>query len=120
MSWLTRRSPSRRRVADRLGWAYYALDEGRDVGRVIFSANHGEPYVCDIARMRGATIEEDLLARDFTLNAMALAIAKPGEAELIDVTGGEADLAARVLRRVGPTSLADDPLRLLRAGALCR
>ncbi len=107
--------PVARRVADRLGWSFYALDEGRDVGRVIFSANHGEPYVCDIARMRGATIEEDLLARDFTINAMAMAIVKPGKAELIDVTGGEADLAARVLRRAGPTSLADDPLRLLRA-----
>jgi putative nucleotidyltransferase with HDIG domain len=107
--------PVARRVADRLGWAFYPLDEARDVGRVIFSANHGEPYVCDVARMRGATIEEDLRARDFTVNAMAFAIDTPGHATLIDVTGGEADLAAGLLRRVGPTSLADDPLRLLRA-----
>jgi putative nucleotidyltransferase with HDIG domain len=107
--------PVARRVADRLGWAYYPLDEGRDVARLVFTANHGDPYVCDIARMRGASIEEDLYARDFTINAMALAMAKGRPAQLVDVTGGQADLQAKRLRRVSAASLADDPLRLLRA-----
>jgi len=104
-----------RRVADRLGWAYYPLDATRDVARLVFTATRGEPYVCDIASLRGVGIENDLRARDFTINAMAFAIRKPGEAELIDVTGGQADLEAGVLRRTTPMGLAEDPLRLLRA-----
>jgi tRNA nucleotidyltransferase/poly(A) polymerase len=107
--------PVARRVADRLGWAYYPLDETRDVARLVFTATRGEPYVCDIASIRGASIKDDLRVRDFTINAMAFAIRKAGQAELVDVTGGQADLEAGVLRRAAPMSLAEDPLRLLRA-----
>lgn len=55
------------------------------------------------------TLEEDLLRRDLTVNAMALA----DDGTLIDPYGGQADLAARVLRHVSP-SFVEDPLRVLR------
>jgi poly(A) polymerase len=107
--------PLARRVADQLGWAFYPLDEQRDVARLVFTANIGEPLVCDIARLRGESIEHDLLLRDFTVNALAFAVKRPGQVELIDCCQGQADLTARLIRRVSAASLADDPVRLLRA-----
>lgn len=107
--------PLARQVADRLGWAFYPLDELRDVARLVFTANHGDPLVCDIARQRGESIEHDLLLRDFTVNALAFALKRPGQVELVDVCHGQADLQARLIRRVSAASLADDPVRLLRA-----
>lgn len=103
-----------RRVADRLGWAFYPLDEGRDVARLVFTAGT-TPLVCDVAAMRGGDLFLDLQARDFTVNAMALRWQGRGSHELIDLSGGQADVAARLLRRVTPTGLAEDPIRLLRA-----
>jgi poly(A) polymerase len=62
----------------------------------------------------GDVIEDDLLRRDFTVNAMALRV--PGQT-LVDPTGGVEDLVRGVLRT--PTdphvSFGDDPLRMLRA-----
>jgi poly(A) polymerase len=59
-------------------------------------------------------IEADLSRRDFTVNAMALALPEP---VLIDPFDGAADLAARRLRTpLSPDeSFTDDPLRMLRA-----
>jgi len=55
------------------------------------------------------TLEDDLLRRDLTINAMALDEA----GTLIDPHGGRRDLDARVLRHVSP-AFAEDPLRILR------
>lgn len=103
-----------RQVADRLGWAYYPLDPVRDVARLIFMAG-SRPLVCDIAAMRGGAIETDLRARDFTVNAMAYAWEGRGASRLVDLLGGQIDLQRRVLRRATPSSLVEDPVRLLRA-----
>jgi len=56
------------------------------------------------------TLEEDLARRDFTINA----IAQAPDGTLIDPYGGVRDLAAKVLRHVGP-AFVEDPLRVLRA-----
>ncbi|WP_065572030.1 CCA tRNA nucleotidyltransferase [Microbacterium oleivorans] len=62
----------------------------------------------------GDTLEQDLVRRDFTVNAMALRIPGPS---LVDPTGGVEDLVGESLRT--PTdpdvSFGDDPLRMLRA-----
>jgi tRNA nucleotidyltransferase (CCA-adding enzyme) len=55
------------------------------------------------------TLEEDLLRRDLTINAMA----RDADGQLIDPYGGRADLEARVLRHVSP-AFAEDPVRILR------
>lgn len=107
--------PIARQVADQLGWAFYPLDEARDVARLVFTANADQPLICDVARVRGGSLEGDLLMRDFTINAMAFAVEQLGEARLIDICGGEQDLRAQIIRRVSAASLADDPVRLLRA-----
>src|SRR5437868_1965051 len=59
-------------------------------------------------------IEIDLSRRDFTVNAVALALDEP---ELIDPYGGLGDLVARRLRTplTPEISFEDDPLRMLRA-----
>ncbi|HMN31332.1 MAG TPA: hypothetical protein PKE45_24485, partial [Caldilineaceae bacterium] len=103
------------RVADRLGWAFYPLDPDRDVARLVFNTSNERPLVCDVAALRGGALAADLRLRDFTVNALAFLLNGGAEVELIDVTGGLADLAARRLRRVTATSFADDPVRLLRA-----
>ncbi|MEV5006163.1 CCA tRNA nucleotidyltransferase [Streptomyces sp. NPDC056159] len=62
----------------------------------------------------GDSIEEDLVRRDFTVNAMAVALP---EKTFIDPHGGIGDLEARVLRTPGTPeeSFSDDPLRMMRA-----
>ena len=59
------------------------------------------------------TVEEDLQRRDFTVNAMAYSPTRG----LIDLYGGQEDLAASILRAVGEPSLRfrEDYLRILRA-----
>ncbi|MEU0811720.1 CCA tRNA nucleotidyltransferase [Streptomyces sp. NPDC005970] len=62
----------------------------------------------------GDSIDEDLVRRDFTVNAMAVALPRK---EFIDPHDGLEDLAARVLRTPGTPeeSFSDDPLRMMRA-----
>jgi tRNA nucleotidyltransferase (CCA-adding enzyme) len=55
------------------------------------------------------TLEDDLVRRDLTVNAMA----EDADGTVIDPCGGQADLAARVLRHISP-AFADDPVRILR------
>lgn len=57
----------------------------------------------------GVTLEEDLLRRDLTINAMARA----EDGSLIDPFGGQQDLQGRVFRHVSP-AFAEDPVRILR------
>lgn len=62
----------------------------------------------------GETLAEDLVRRDFTINAMAVTFPA---VEFVDLHGGVADLAAGLLRTPGrpEDSFADDPLRMMRA-----
>jgi len=62
----------------------------------------------------GKSLEEDLVRRDFTINAMA---ARLPSYELVDPFGGLSALRERVIRTPGrpEDSLSDDPLRILRA-----
>jgi len=62
----------------------------------------------------GDTVAEDLLRRDFTMNAMAVSVP---DREFVDPYGGLADLARGLLRTPAAPqeSFSDDPLRMLRA-----
>ncbi|MFN3617808.1 MAG: multifunctional CCA addition/repair protein [Aquabacterium sp.] len=55
------------------------------------------------------SLDDDLLRRDLTINAMA----EDEHGRVIDPHGGQADLAARVLRHVSP-AFGEDPVRILR------
>ena len=102
-----------RRVADRLGGAFYPLDEERDTGRAILRDADGHDVVVDVARWRSGDLNADLTARDFTVNALAYDIV--GRGGLTDATGGLADLQAGMLRAPRAKTFRDDPIRLLRA-----
>ncbi len=100
-----------RAVADRVGGAYYALDDARDVGRVVWLAEDSNRLVIDIAAWQGPTLEDDLRGRDFTLNAVAIL----ADGRMYDPLAGADDLQQRLLRPCSAHSLQADPLRSLRA-----
>lgn len=102
-----------RQIANALNGDFYPLDRSRDVGRAIVNTPDGK-VVFDVAKFRGDTLEADLRDRDFTINAMAVNL-RDDLNNVIDPTGGEQDLQAKVLRRCSPASLFDDPIRSLRA-----
>jgi poly(A) polymerase len=108
------------------GWVDATWDMGRDFGTI--GARLGD-WLLEITTYRseaydpnsrkpsvsfGETLAGDLGRRDFTINAMALAL--PGR-EFVDPFGGLGDLAAKVLRTPGrpEDSFSDDPLRMMRA-----
>lgn len=64
----------------------------------------------DVFSEPSVTLEQDLLRRDFTINA----IAEDAHGELIDPFGGSADIESRLLRHVS-AAFVEDPVRLLRA-----
>jgi poly(A) polymerase len=65
----------------------------------------------------GDRLEDDLVRRDFTVNAMAVRITPGGLGEFLDPLVGLAALRARVLDTPAAPSVSfgDDPLRMLRA-----
>ena len=65
----------------------------------------------------GDRLDDDLVRRDFTVNAMAVRITPTGPGEFLDPLGGLAALGARVLDTPSAPSVSfgDDPLRMLRA-----
>lgn len=100
------------RVAARLGGAFVPLDPERGAARVL-----ARGMSLDVTDWRAPTLEADLAARDFTVNALAVPVRdllRRGRARIVDPTGGLADLAARRLRVHDPGVLNEDPLRTLR------
>ncbi len=67
------------------------------------------------AIMPTENIYEDLLRRDFTVNAMAMSLCEDSFGEFIDPSGGAGDLFNREIRVIHPASFLDDPTRLFRA-----
>jgi tRNA nucleotidyltransferase (CCA-adding enzyme) len=59
-----------------------------------------------------ASIEEDLSRRDFTINAMAIALP---DGELVDPFSGRSHLADQLVRVLHEGSFVDDPTRIFRA-----
>ena len=88
--------------------------------------DQGGPWLLDIASARSerylqpgenplvsfGLLDEDLARRDFTVNAMALTLEG---GELLDPHRGQQDLSSRQLRFLHPSSVSDDPTRLVRA-----
>lgn len=87
------------------------LSEPDDEARVVCRRT----LVFDFNGFGGRTIDDDLGRRDFTINAMACELLADSAGEIIDPHGGRRDIAAGIIRPVCATSLAADPLRLLRA-----
>lgn len=99
------------------GTAAVELGPGAAALRVDFASSRAESYPSPAAlpRVRPAPIAEDLARRDFTINAMAVALNGPGKGRLLDPFGGRADLAHGIVRMLHSASARDDPTRAYRA-----
>src|SRR5215218_7763484 len=109
-----------RRAAERVGGALTVHDRFgtatvlADGYAFDFAAARRERYAAPGALPEvelGASIEEDLARRDFTVNAIAVAVV---DGRVASVPHAEADLRAGLLRVLHDASFADDPTRLLR------
>lgn len=101
-----------RKVANALDADFMPLDDERDTGRVVLTQADGTHTFIDFAAYRGTNLDEDLRARDFTINAMAFNLR---DHTIIDPLDGANDIRARVIRACSPISFSDDPVRILRA-----
>lgn len=97
-----------RHAAEALGATLFPLDAKRRVFRLV-----GQGWSLDISPLKGRDIIEDLAARDFTVNSVALEY-RPEGALLHDPLGGLKDMEAGVVRASSKKSFVDDPLRILR------
>jgi len=110
-----------RGVANALHADFMILDADRDTGRVIVTEEDGSRTYLDFATYRGGethstgsgqALEADLRARDFTINAIAYNI---HDESIIDPLNGATDLRTKLIRACSPTSIEEDPIRILRA-----
>ena len=62
-----------------------------------------------------SALRQDLYRRDFTINAMAIALTRSRFGELLDYFGGQKDLQRRQMRVLHSLSFLDDPTRAIRA-----
>jgi putative nucleotidyltransferase with HDIG domain len=104
-----------RHLADILGGYYARLHD--KASRVIVKAEAGD-VTLDISSLHGQSLEDDLRARDFTVNALAAPLDEALSLHLIDPLHGEEDLRAHRLKAVNATVFQADPLRMLRAARL--
>jgi len=88
-----------------LRWSDLALD-------IALARQETYPHPTANPIVTPATIHQDLYRRDFTINAMALAL--PPADTLLDPLGGQKDLQQQYLRVLHPHSFRDDPTRLWR------
>jgi poly(A) polymerase len=105
--------PIARKIANRLKAGFYPLDKERDTARLFLYTEDGSRLVLDFAALRDESLEQDLAARDFTMNAIAIDLSD--RERLIDPLHGAKDIYQKVLRVCSAESLVDDPLRILRA-----
>jgi putative nucleotidyltransferase with HDIG domain len=107
-----REESAARAIAKVAGGTAFRLSEEYATWRAIAPT---DGWHVDVVALRAESIEDDLRARDFTVNAIARPLAG---GELIDPTGGLADSEARLLRAASENAFRDDPIRLLRAPRL--
>jgi poly(A) polymerase len=102
-----------REFAARIGGKFFWLDAGRRQSRVVAGKVEGAVSF-DFAPLQGINITEDLLCRDFTINAIAISLTG-GAGRVTDPLLGMRDIRNRVVRACADTAFVHDPLRLLRA-----
>ncbi|MFQ5925400.1 MAG: poly(A) polymerase, partial [Dehalococcoidia bacterium] len=68
-----------------------------------------------LPKVEPGEIGDDLFRRDFSINAMAIALSPPSFGELVDPYRGRIDLEHRLIRILHQRSFIDDATRILRA-----
>ena len=121
--------PAACKLAKLLKASAFEMDADFCVWRV--SAKNG--LQIDLSALIGKDIKEDLKRRDFTINALACAVAvmppiktkiadgkltvliKPAAKDILDLNDGVKDIKNKIIRANAKNVFTDDPLRLLRA-----
>ncbi len=108
-----------RRLARELKAGFVVLDKEHGAARLVKKIKD-KAYTLDFTDFRGQTLEQDLLHRDFSINAMALELeevfSRPDlDVLLIDPSRGREDLKHKIIKIVGKKAFDEDPLRILRA-----
>lgn len=108
-----------RKLARQIKAGFVVLDKEHGACRLVKRVKD-KTYTLDFTDFRGATLKEDLLHRDFSINTMALELDKVFNrsdlnALLIDPYRGRGDLNLKIIRVTNKNVFDDDPLRLLRA-----
>jgi tRNA nucleotidyltransferase (CCA-adding enzyme) len=90
--------------------------DGTRIGRVDIASARRERYGMPgaLPEVSPASVDLDLGRRDFSVNAMSVALAPSAWGRLLDPFGGQRDLAARRLRVLHPLSFVEDPTRIWR------
>lgn len=73
------------------------------------------PHPASLPVVTPGSLRDDLLRRDFTINAMAIEITKGNFVRFIDSFSGRSDLKHKKVRTLHYLSFIDDPTRILRA-----
>jgi tRNA nucleotidyltransferase/poly(A) polymerase len=102
-----------RLFADNINAPFFMLNESFDTARVVWTIDENTKIFIDLVGLRGSSIEADLKARDFTINALAIDIKNPNQ--IIDPNGGLQDIQSKLIRSCSDITFKDDPLRILRA-----
>src|SRR4029077_20033548 len=91
--------------------------DGAPLGRVDVASTRREHYAGAgaLPDVSSAGLLEDLRRRDFSVNAMAMALAPDRFGRLVDPLGGQRDARARRLRVLRPLAFVEDPTRIFRA-----
>jgi tRNA nucleotidyltransferase (CCA-adding enzyme) len=104
----------RARAHPQFGTAVVAYGDGGRVDLATARTEHYEaPAVLPV--VQHASMEEDLVRRDFTINAMAMSLKGEDFGRLVDPFGGRGDLASGTIRVLHDRSFVDDPTRIFRA-----
>ncbi len=93
-----------------------ARSDGTALPRIDVASARSERYERPgaLPRVAPAGLAQDLARRDFTINAMAIALSPSAFGTLVDPYGGRRDLERRLLRPLHPLSFVEDPTRVLR------
>lgn len=111
---LVERVGGRTKKHPRFGTATFYSDDGILSVDIAAARTETYPKPGALPVVAPSDLDHDLVRRDFTANAMALAIWHERLGELFEFPDATADLAARVLRVTHDQSFIDDPTRLLR------
>lgn len=111
-----------REVAKALKCGFVILDKEHGCSRAVKKINE-KIYTLDFTDFRGKDLRDDLLHRDFTINALSiepekLFLGEKIEKLVFDPYEGRRDLRLNMIRRVYKKAFDEDPLRILRAFSL--
>ncbi|MBU1752647.1 hypothetical protein KKG56_02140 [bacterium] len=110
----TNKIEGRCKIHQRFKTAVITLPDGFKIDIATARREHYE-HPAALPRVEESPVMEDLLRRDFTINAMAVQLNEPDYGSLIDFFGGERDLKNKIIRVLHTKSFIDDPTRIFRA-----